>query len=82
MKTLKVCKATPVHDGECIEGVVLEINSCIPRNSGLDWEAKMKKFYSSEADTIMEALSQLPQGTKHALLIKMLEKQVCLLRIP
>ena len=76
VKTLKVYKASPVIHHEPVESVILEINGNLPDDPSLaNWQKRINEFYNDQAKIVMEALDQLPQGTKHRLLILMLEKQ-------
>jgi len=80
MKTNFVCKADPTGE-QVIESVALHVADSIPRIEGDDYLEAYEHFYIAEADRIMEVLAALPQGTRHQLLIKMLQDKLCLFRV-
>ena len=48
-----------------------------------NWEKESKKLYQEEAKKLYEILvKNLPGGTLHALLVKLLEEKASLLRVP
>lgn len=67
---INICKASPLG-GSPIEDVTIEISGHIPDDvPSLD---AARNFYADQARMLMNGLSVLPQGTKHALLCLMLE---------
>lgn len=70
MRTIEVHKAQGLGTYLDVESVSLLIHDEIPEQSSLK---ESTRLYKSEASSIMEALSVLPQGTKYQLLCLMLE---------
>jgi len=79
MKTITVCKAKPVGD-EVIESVILRLDGAM-QPFGVASYDDYARFYEAEASKIMEALVNLPGGTRHQLLIKMLEDKLPLFNV-
>lgn len=79
MKTYTVCKADPIT--EPVEGVNLVISDDLPYFHTLKTLEHAEIFYKVQAGIVFNALNEsLPQGTRHQLLIIMLEKHVNLYR--
>lgn len=83
MKTAHVCKAVPIHPGDHDHEVEsaslfveqdLEVALTLMPHANSDWRGRQRDFYRAEAERIMSVLDQLPQATRHALLILMLER--------
>lgn len=79
MKTWQIRKAEPMMRSEPVESVTIVIDAKLPDFDSL---ALAQERYDVEASMIMDALRALPQGTRHALLIKMLEAHPNLYRGP
>lgn len=79
METITVCKAQPTGD-QVIPTVVLKIDGDIPSPKSDNWQEEYEHFYMAQAGLIMEALESLPQGTRHQLLIKLLQDKLCLFK--
>lgn len=75
MKTITVCKADPIVRAEPVEDVRLNIVEGVRllTESLPDLEA-VERFYMLQADMIMTAIKALPGGTRHQLLIMMLQE--------
>ena len=75
-----VCKADPTGE-QVIETMALIVTNSIPRIEGDDYHEAYDSFFMAEAGRIMEVLAALPLGTRHQLLIKMLQDKLCLFRV-
>jgi hypothetical protein len=78
MKTITVFKASPTVRKEPVPSIRLEINEDV-ETADMVAECKtsmsdIDHFFVVQADIVMEALKSLPQGTKHRLLIMMLQE--------
>jgi hypothetical protein len=73
---MKICKASPLGAAP-IPDVMLDISETLPSDFGSVGAAN---FYKSEARALMDGLSVLPQGTRHQLLLLMLESASVLYR--
>lgn len=84
--TFTVAKAQP-HGDEKIPDRVLRITGTIPEVDkslqlrGKDYIDASRRIFDGQAALIEEALSHLPGGTQHALLIRLLKRQENVLRV-
>jgi len=74
MKTIEVYKAQDIH-GDEIPSVTLHIVKPIPelKANTEDPMATLNDFFGKQADSVMEALGSLPQGTLNQVLIRLLK---------
>lgn len=73
MKRITLCKASPITRNEPVEDVEIHIKDELP-----DYRDKasreIEKFYRQEALNLSDVLNKhLPQGTRHQLLILLLQ---------
>ena len=74
MKKVFICKASPITADEPVEGVEIHIEKSIANFDNAESLEEIENFYKAEAMTIYKALrDSLPQGTRHQLLILMLQ---------
>lgn len=69
--------------GEPVEPVALAIEGALPDLRGEvpgDWQERYGRFYEEQAAIVLDALKALPQGTRHALLVAMLNHHANLYR--
>ena len=82
-RAIYVCKADALGT-QPVENVDLLIFEAIPPStfdvSGPNWEERVEAFYDAEAAKVADALSHLPGGTLHRLLIRLLERKQDLYR--
>ena len=72
MKKITLSKADPITNKEPVDSIVIEIAGQLPEFLGDLKECK--NFYDNQADLLFNIMiNHLPQGTRHALLIKMLQ---------
>lgn len=77
MKKVIVCKASPITADEPVEGVEIHIEKSLPDFADVKSLEEIENFYKDEAITIYKALrDSLPQGTRHQLLILMLQGEL------
>ena len=76
MKYSRVCKGNQLLSDEVVESTRLDIDDTIPKFEFPNYEQVAKEFYNDQAKKVLEALSHLPQGTKHQLLILLLQEKV------
>ena len=72
MRTIKAYKAQPTIKEEPVEDVTLELHKEFPESESIE-ECDMR--HKENAAWVFRALSVLPQGTRHALLILMLQEK-------
>ena len=83
-----VAKAHPVRDGTTIQSIAIDISGELPPlRLPLDmaeWDmAEWERYLDVQAAIVEQALfDALPGGTYTHLLVKMLERRTCLLRVP
>lgn len=70
MMIVNVCKASPLQ-GEEVRDAHIAIDQPLPEFESLDGASA---FYRAEAAQIAAALKSLPQGTRHQLLLLLLEQ--------
>lgn len=80
MKEIVVCKAEGVSD-EPVEGVALRIELPLPTFDDPNWRKASRAHFQKDAQWVLNALKVLPGGTKRALMILLLEEEICLLRV-
>lgn len=74
MKTITVFKASPVVRDMPVESMRLEISNDIEdMTKSLSTLSEVEHAFMSQADMVMQALNALPQGTRHKLLVMMLQ---------
>lgn len=88
---IEVCKALALRDDEQdLPDRVLRITAKLPESvTEYDGrtplnvrERELAAFYTAQADMILAALTDLPGGTMHALLVRLLQRKVSLLQVP
>jgi len=68
-----VCKASPIGHDEVDDGMLV-FDAEVPELETAISLDNVRTFYEKEAEKIMDVLNKcLPQGTRHALLVKMLQ---------
>lgn len=78
MREIRAYKAQPVIKSEPVDSVRLTIETEVPEIASIEGS---REFHKENAMWVMEALSVLPQGTRHELLIMMLQEKQCLFTI-
>jgi hypothetical protein len=74
-----VCKADRVAAGQEVPDATLFIADRLP---SFRTTREAREHFKADAATIMEALKSLPQGTRHELLVLLLQDKVCVMTIP
>jgi hypothetical protein len=73
-----ICKADPITRNEPVPDMILNITNPIPDHKGFE---ECKKFHQEEAERLAQALFEsLPQGTRHELIISLMQREVNLYR--
>ena len=78
MRTIKAYKAQRTTIDEPVEDVTLELHKDFPKCPTIQ---EVEYRHKENAELVFRALSVLPQGTRHALLILMLQEKRNLLII-
>lgn len=76
------CPAAPVESATLVIAGDLPPYPRSSAETADDFVAGARQRLRDDAKTILAALASLPQGTMHELLILLLEKKACVLRIP
>ena len=72
MRTIKAYKAQRTTTEEAVEDVTLELHKEFPESTTIQ---QVEYRHKDNAELVFRALSVLPQGTRHALLILMLQEK-------
>ena len=83
--TIFVCKADQLLAEEEVPSVHLRIEEKIPSltaDISAGWHKRAENFYDAQASEVHEALKSLPQGTRHSLLILLLQEKTDIYRGP
>lgn len=68
---------------EPVDAVQILIDLPQPAHEGADYAASAQRMFDTDAKTIADVLhAALPGGTLRALMAELLERKVCLLRVP
>jgi hypothetical protein len=83
MKTVHVAKADPaLRDDPELESCTLIVDGEVPQLGSAITLKELERYYRTQAELIESALCRLPGGTRHQLLILLLESNQHLYRVP